>query len=42
MDMIQLYDKKYTEAARGFSIEQMGRRRRDEYTDGPPRIPKQQ
>jgi len=38
MDMIQLYDKKYTEAARGFSIEQMGRRRRDEYTDGPPRI----
>ena len=30
IDMLQLYDKKYTEAVKGFSIEQMGRRRRDE------------
>ena len=41
MDMIQLYDKKYAEAAKGFSIEQMGRRRRDEYQDGSPRIRQQ-
>jgi hypothetical protein len=41
MDMIQLYDKKYAEAAQGFSIEQMGRRRRDEYQDGSPRIRQQ-
>ena len=42
MDMIQFYEKKYTEAAQGFSIEQMGRRRRDEYQDGSPRIRQQQ
>lgn len=41
-DMIQFYEKKYTDAARGFSIEQMGRRRRDEYQDGSPRIRQQQ
>ena len=41
MDMIQFYEKKYTEAAQGFSIEQMGRRRRDEYQDGSPRIRQQ-
>jgi hypothetical protein len=40
-DMIQFYEKKYTDAARGFSIEQMGRRRRDEYQDGSPRIRQQ-
>jgi len=40
-DMIQFYEKKYTEAAQGFSIEQMGRRRRDEYQDGSPRIRQQ-
>ena len=30
VDMLQLYDNKYIEAVKGFSIEQMGRRRRDE------------
>ena len=37
-DMIQLYEKNYADAAIGFSIEQMGRRRRDEYQDGSPRL----
>ena len=37
-DMIQHYEKRYAEAAKGFSIEQMGRRRRDEYQDGSPRL----
>ena len=41
IDMLQLYDKKYIEAVKGFSIEQMGRRRRDEYQAGVPRIGKQ-
>jgi len=41
MDMIQYYEKRYSEAAQGFSIEQMGRRRRDEYQDGSPRIRQQ-
>jgi len=41
VDMLQLYDKKYGEAAQRFSIEQMGRRRRDEYQAGVPRIGKQ-
>ena len=41
VDMLQLYDKKYIEAVKGFSIEQMGRRRRDEYQSGVPRIGKQ-
>jgi hypothetical protein len=41
IDMLQLYDKKYAEAVKGFSIEQMGRRRRDEYQAGVPRIGKQ-
>jgi len=36
--MIQHYEKRYAEAAKGFSIEQMGRRRRDEYQDGSPRL----
>ena len=38
VDMLQLYDKKYVEAVKGFSIEQMGRRRRDEYQSGTPRV----
>ena len=42
MDMIQYYEKRYAESAQGFSIEQMGRRRRDEYQDGSPRIRQQQ
>jgi hypothetical protein len=41
IDMLQQYDKKYVEAVKGFSIEQMGRRRRDEYQAGVPRIGKQ-
>ena len=41
MDMIQYYEKRYAESAQGFSIEQMGRRRRDEYQDGSPRIRQQ-
>ena len=41
VDMLQLYDSKYVEAVKGFSIEQMGRRRRDEYQAGVPRIGKQ-
>jgi hypothetical protein len=41
LDMLQHYDKKYVEAVKGFSIEQMGRRRRDEYQAGVPRIGKQ-
>jgi hypothetical protein len=38
-DMIQYYEGKYKSAGfEGFSIEQMGRRRRDEFTQGSPRI----
>ena len=39
-DMIQLYEQKYQQALQGFTIEQVGRRRRDEYQDGSPRLPK--
>ena len=41
-DMIQFYEGKYTQALQGFVIEQMGRRRRDEYSSGAPRLPKTQ
>ena len=41
-DMIQFYEGKYTQALQGFVIEQMGRRRRDEYQQGSPRLPKTQ
>mgnify|MGYP003653173647 FL=1 len=40
-DLLQLYEQKYTKAAESFAIEQMGRRRRDEYQSGVPRIGKQ-
>lgn len=40
-DMIQFYEQKYASALQGFTIEQVGRRRRDEYQDGSPRLPKQ-
>jgi len=40
-DLLQLYEQKYKQALEGFSIEQMGRRRRDEYQEGVPRIGKQ-
>jgi hypothetical protein len=41
VDMIQFYEGKYKQALEGFTVEQMGRRRRDEYQDGAPRLPKQ-
>ena len=40
-DLLQLYEGKYKQAMEGFSIEQMGRRRRDEYQAGVPRLGKQ-
>jgi hypothetical protein len=40
-DMLQLYEGKYKQAIETFAIEQMGRRRRDEYQAGVPRIGKQ-
>jgi hypothetical protein len=41
VDMLQMYEGKYKQAIEGFAIEQMGRRRRDEYQAGVPRIGKQ-
>ena len=38
MDMYKLYSDKYNVAMQGFALEQVGRRRRDEYQDGTPRI----
>jgi hypothetical protein len=40
-DLLQLYEGKYKQAIEGFSIEQMGRRRRDEYQSGVNRLGKQ-
>ena len=34
IDMLQLYDGKYKEETQKFALEQTGRRRRDDYTDG--------
>ena len=34
IDMLQLYDAKYKEETQKFALEQTGRRRRDDYTDG--------
>ena len=39
-DLLQVYEQKYKQVVEGFSIEQMGRRRRDEYQSGVPRIGK--
>ena len=39
MDMLQLYEKKYQTEVQKFGQEQIGRRRRDDYTDNEPRIP---
>jgi len=36
--MYKLYSDKYNVAMQGFALEQVGRRRRDEYQDGTPRI----
>ena len=38
-DMLTLYEKKYKEEVQKFASEQIGRRRRDDYTDGAVRIP---
>ena len=38
-DMLTLYEQKYKEEVRKFANEQVGRRRRDDYTDGTVRIP---
>ena len=37
-DLLQLYEGKYKQVVEGFSIEQLGRRRRDEYQSGVPRV----
>ena len=39
MDMLQLYEQKYQTEIKKFAIEQTGRRRRDDYTDGAVRMP---
>ena len=38
-DMLQLYEQKYQTEVQKLGNEQLGRRRRDDYTDGEPRIP---
>jgi hypothetical protein len=38
-DMLQLYEGKYKQEIEKFGGEQLGRRRRDDYTDGTVRIP---
>jgi len=37
--MLQLYEQKYSQEVQKFGGEQIGRRRRDDYTDGTVRIP---
>lgn len=37
-DMYNLYQNRYNEAIQAYALEQMGRRRRDEYMDGVPRV----
>jgi hypothetical protein len=37
-DMYKLYSDRYNEQIQSFALQQMGRRRRDEYTDGVPRV----
>ena len=39
MDMLTLYENKYKQEVQKFASEQIGRRRRDDYTDGTVRIP---
>ena len=38
-DMLTLYENKYKQEVQKFAAEQIGRRRRDDYTDGTVRIP---
>tara|TARA_R100001463_G_scaffold104369_2_gene158945 strand:+ start:830 stop:1486 length:657 start_codon:yes stop_codon:yes gene_type:complete len=37
-DVLQLYEQRYKQAVDGFLVEQVGRRRKDEYQDGVPRL----
>ncbi len=39
IDMLTLYENKYKQEVQAFANEQVGRRRRDDYTDGTVRIP---
>ena len=39
IDMLTLYENKYKQEVQKFASEQIGRRRRDDYTDGAVRIP---
>ena len=39
MDMLTLYENKYKQEVQKFAGAQIGRRRRDDYTDGTVRIP---
>ena len=39
IDMLTLYENKYKQEVQKFAAEQVGRRRRDDYTDGAVRIP---
>jgi hypothetical protein len=39
IDMLTLYEQKYNNVLTKFAAEQIGRRRRDDYTDGTIRIP---
>jgi len=39
MDMLTLYENKYKQEIQKFASEQLGRRKRDDYTDGTVRIP---
>jgi hypothetical protein len=41
-DLLQYYENRYKQAIEGFSLEQMGRRRTDEYLQGEPRISRKQ
>jgi len=41
VDMLQYYEASYRRALQSYSVEQMGRRRRDEYQDGVIRTPLQ-
>ena len=39
IDMLTLYENKYKQEVQKFAAEQLGRRKRDDYTDGAVRIP---
>ena len=37
-NMVQMFEQSYQQARESFGVEQTGRRRRDEYVDGEPRV----